>query len=475
MATVIFNGKTYKPKTVNGTAYGDPSDEWFAGLGGNNEIYTNEGNNVVLAGVTFDRVIGVSPLQRLVVKPIANAGNNTIYAGSGNDYVVTGSGNDVVYLNEGNNTYDGLAGGSDTIFAGSGNDRFDVKVTGTTTIFAGEGRNVINAIGSTGRFNAFMGSGNDQVDLKFNGVSFDVNLGEGNNKATINLASRTSLNKITAGSGHDTIAGNGWGGPSGPGMLEIDAGNGNNTIDIFQPGDVSIKTGGGKDRIKIRGGNFVSIDSGEGDDDISASSIGYSTQANAGGGNNRINVVNQSGGGAYVTAGSGNDLIVALGSRAVEINAGDGNNQIIFSSFRSPRPGYDVVNAGSGNDVVYQFGETVAQINVGEGNNYVAVSPYSSALTTITAGRGWDTFDLGAAGKALITNFNHGDKIILADKTNLSVTNGSSGVEVYQGGTLRAIVENANVGLVQSSIFAGGSRPFSSALGQLYQENLALR
>jgi hypothetical protein len=38
MATVVFNSKTYKTKTVNGTAYGNPSDEWFEGLGGNNII-----------------------------------------------------------------------------------------------------------------------------------------------------------------------------------------------------------------------------------------------------------------------------------------------------------------------------------------------------------------------------------------------------------------------------------------------------
>ncbi|MFB9978584.1 beta strand repeat-containing protein [Mesorhizobium kowhaii] len=111
----------------------------IAGLGGNDEIHTGAGNDVIYGDerpdVTYSSVI---------------AGNDLLYAGAGNDEVHAGGGNDVVYgqadddVLSGDDGDDELHGdsGDDTLRGGAGNDAL-YGDAGHNTIDGGAGHDIV--------------------------------------------------------------------------------------------------------------------------------------------------------------------------------------------------------------------------------------------------------------------------------------------------------------------------------------------
>ena len=144
------------------------------------------------------------------VPTIVGAGNGAVINGtSGDDVIIGTAGNDVINGGSGNDTICG-EGGNDTINAGSGNDRMwgEVRGGGFDTLIGTPGNDVIDG-GSGGDLlvdpqgvgqTLTAGSGNDTV--LGNGVLLG---GSGNDAITVLIAGGADANlSINAGSGTDT-------------------------------------------------------------------------------------------------------------------------------------------------------------------------------------------------------------------------------------------------------------------------------
>jgi VCBS repeat-containing protein len=176
---------------VSDMLYGDNSDDFINGLGGDDQIFGGEGNNFLLGG----------------------AGNDILYAGSGNDRLDGGDGNDLLFGSEGRNTLLGGAG-DDTIYGGTSDDLIDGG-NGNNQIYAAEGNNLIGT-----------GSGNDVV---YAGAGSDwVFTGEGNDV----IYAAEGNNLIAAGAGDNIIYSG-----SGSDLFVLTSGVGSTIINQFQSND----------------------------------------------------------------------------------------------------------------------------------------------------------------------------------------------------------------------------------------------
>lgn len=133
--------------TIDGTA----QQEAVFGYGGNDTIYTRQGDDLVYGG-DGDDVIDTCE------------GNDVIYGEAGNDTINSGAGDDIIYGGDGNDIITN-SGGNDIIYGGSGDDT--IKSTAKTTNKTHE-----TLIG---------GIGNDYFEDKDNGdETFIFNQGDGN-------------------------------------------------------------------------------------------------------------------------------------------------------------------------------------------------------------------------------------------------------------------------------------------------------
>jgi hypothetical protein len=94
MVTTIFRGITYDVKTATAnsqTLTGTFGNDWIEALGGNNQVSTGAGNDVVLAGVNFLFIGNYEPFggEAIFWGGRSDAGNNVV--DSGNDTVILGS------------------------------------------------------------------------------------------------------------------------------------------------------------------------------------------------------------------------------------------------------------------------------------------------------------------------------------------------------------------------------------------------
>lgn len=125
--------------------------------------------------------------------------------------------------------------------------------------------------------------------------------------------------------------------------------------------------------------------------------------------------------GGTVVLGGGNDSVVNVGSRAVQITSGAGDDSVTTSN------GSDTINAGEGNDVI-NAGNGSNMVRAGEGNNRVITG---SGADTVTAGAGDDTISTGA-GNDLISA-GDGNNIIDAGTGNNTVITGTGKDTVTTG------------------------------------------
>ncbi|MCT0209614.1 hypothetical protein KQ303_02810 [Synechococcus sp. CS-1333] len=180
--------------------------------------------------------------------------------------------------------------------------------------------------------------------------------------------------------------------------LFIDAGSGNNTVDLDAAGTVvtaggndsvfgsggndSIVTGGGNDTVNAQGGND-SINVGEGNDSVLGD--GGNDTIDGGTGNNTINAGT---GADSVITGVGNDSIVG-GTDNDTINAGDGTNTVLAGL------GADSVVTGTGADSISTADALEVEndtVSSGAGADTVRVGLGNDS---VTAGAGNDLIVLG--------------------------------------------------------------------------------
>ena len=201
---------------------------------GDDQVYSNEGKNILLGQTGNDTLIGGSTRDDLDGgegnnKLFGNEGGNVFVAGFGDDVAYGGSGVDLFSLGNGNNTVYGNEGanrvntglGDDLIYGGSGDDVV-IAGDGNNTIYANDGLNRI----TTGKGNdvVYTGSGNDIVST---GAGDDlIYAGDGNNT-------------ISAGIGNDTVYVG-----KGVNKFTLDAGIGSTTIFGFDADDLIVRGSG---------------------------------------------------------------------------------------------------------------------------------------------------------------------------------------------------------------------------------------
>jgi hypothetical protein len=193
------------------------------------------------------------------------------------------------------------------------------------------------SLANTASFTTFnLSAHNDNITIVNDSiVGRTVNAGNGND--IVNVANTGSVS-VFGGDGNDTVNG--------------DAANNTISIDSVETANL----GAGNDSLTMLSAFAVTVDGGAGNDTVTGSA-----------GNDTITAANVE----TINAGAGNDTITV--STATAVNAGDGNDTVTGSAGNDiidGGAGDDVINSGNGNDIV-TGGTGNDTITTGTGNNYV--------------------------------------------------------------------------------------------------------
>lgn len=448
---------------------GDGNDTIFGGVG-HDTLQGGLGNNVLHGDTNSGTTNGVNTLsyegmtagQNATASLDANnAGMGTvvqggnvvatdtftdmqhIYGGAGDDnfsgnfrdnLLRGGAGNDTLAGNGGNDTLDGGEGVDTASFAGLSAVTVNMVVSGDSDANLANGDKVIlrgieNLIGTD--FNdTFNMAVAPTLDTLSGAVSGTINGGLGTDKVVYSANITTNLNvdlqtgavnglnnvltsieNITTGSGDDTIV-------ASNGVNLIDGGLGNNTVDFMHAGangialniesptrDTAVTGGSGADVLR----NIQNVNGSlTGNDTITVGN--FNSTINARDGINTITAGNASSTAVYnITAGTGNDTIIASGSGNHTVAAGNGNNYVSVGSGNSTvtsGTGNDVIEAGSGNNTI-NAGDGFNRVSVGNGNNNITTginndSIYAgSGINVISSGAGNDYIMVGNAASTV--------------------------------------------------------------------------
>jgi len=217
--------------------------------------------------------------------------------------------------NDGNEIYI-MKSGDKKITTGAGNDMIDLQGAGTHNINAGNGENMISVIGDG---NITVNSGNNGDGINVDGVgTHTINAGNGENMISVIGDGNTTVNSGNNGDGINV---------DGVGTHTINAGNGENMIMVMGDGITTVKCGADSDIIGIdNNSKQVTINAGDGD--------------------NTIDIFGQVSGNVNITTGKGDDTITSEGTGNAKINTNAGHDSIISGS------GNDTITAGIGNDTI---------------------------------------------------------------------------------------------------------------------------
>ena len=300
-----------------------------------NDLHGDFGDNVLDGGDGNDTIeggYGISP---------GNA--DTMWGGAGNDAISSGTGHH-----------------SDEIHGGLGND----TINGTGWTYGDDGDDLL-----TGGLGQYGGLGNDTIQ---GGRFIEGNEGD-------DLIDTQQGLTVSGGDGNDTIKGGG----GEHSAYEVDAGSGNDLIDLSQTLGLKAQLGDGNDTASVSCISKLELDGGRGRDNIS---------------------VYVSGGEFDIDGGAGADTIRANGPNGTIIG-GEGNDTLT------------VVNAG--------------WVEGGAGNDTMSIL---NGFGGLTGGAGNDTFLLAAREDSqndmfLIQDFMAADDVIAIDQSALPVGDGDTQVE----------------------------------------------
>jgi RTX calcium-binding nonapeptide repeat (4 copies) len=448
MATQTFRGITY---TIRGLAANEPIGlgtalpDWIEAPLGNHLISTGAGDDVIFAGVDASGVVvAPNPGYLTSPQPIANAGNQLVYAGAGNDYVVTGTGNDVIDLGDGNDFLtDGFfsaPNGNSVVFGGGGNDLIYVYRALNAVIDGGSEDDVIQvnpSITSPGNNSATIsgGSGNDSIDLGGRWETIFIDGGSGNDNLSAAVypeffspdnSEIRSIPIVTAtvlgGGGDDLVS---FIAVRKNSNTFVDGGADNDYISVgsyeqINTATISIEGGSGNDYLNYSSGN---------------SSTGITAQLDGGAGNDFLwsYYIPTDSGSFTFDGGAGDDIIFTLGESStgpfvggpeVSIYGGSGNDTIFAGQ------GNQTIYAGSGNDVVNLRGgtalyqQTLNLLNYGPIEFIEEYAVVGGGDDTVYLDSGADKVILGSTGLATIYGFGNNDFL---DVTGLNATLTKSG------------------------------------------------
>ena len=347
--------------TIIGTSGANDLD----GRGGNDTISGGSGDDIINGGAGDDLLEG-------------GLDNDTIHGGAGNDIIFantqaspTGSTfGDILHGDAGDDTITG-ANGDDTIFVGTGADTADGGA-GDDTFDMDGGFDTSNVSDLDG------GAGTDSFVFDDFGADYSINLTTGEWRQSNNnlLVTLTNIENVTAGSGNDTITGDG-------NVNVLNGGNGNDTIEGGGSRDVLNGEGGNDTFVYISFSSFDDIDGGSGTDLLDLSN---------GSGANYVNLLTEVWGNTSATA--------TFDAISVENVIGNsGNNEIIGSAgdnVLSGNAGDDTIEGGDGNDTI-DGGAGADTMDGGNGDDTFIVSAAGTTLgDDFNGGSGTDTLDLSA-------------------------------------------------------------------------------
>ncbi|BAY35313.1 hypothetical protein NIES2107_72250 (plasmid) [Nostoc carneum NIES-2107] len=359
MTTRVFRGITYTVETVIGDGQniqGTRGNDWIEAPGSNKFISTGKGNDVIVAGLEVEYITNNYPPyggQAIVWKTPGVNDKTIIAAGAGDDYVVVGGGNYVIDLGNGNNIFETSGGSNIRLSAGNGNDIIDAGNIGNYQVDAGGGNNWV-----------YLGAGNSCVSA-----------GAGDDIITTN--SFENFNQLL------TYIFFPEDGTPQPYKQVIDAGNGDNQIELYVFGQTNIRTGSGQD--------FVLA-------------LSLSTSFEVGVVNSDV---------VDILTGSGNDTVITIDTKSL-INTGAGDDLIIAGS------GDDTIYAGSGRNVINLRGASISIPNpvfdLGFYYNGDIPAPpvQGGGNDTVYLESGRNTVILGSNGFATIYDFDRNDKLSIS-------------------------------------------------------------
>jgi Ca2+-binding RTX toxin-like protein len=312
-------------------APGEPGNDTLEGGAGHDEIFGEEGDDLITGGSGNDTVDG-------------GAGNDELRGNSGDDSVDGGAGDDSMGGAEGDDTLQGGAG-HDTLSGGSGDDVMD----------GGDDADTING-----------NSGNDEItdtdgdNLITSGIDGLPDRGFPFVPGTEDPDPNDDRDSVTTGAGADTIL-------TGDDDDVIDAGDGQNVIDAGYDDD-SINAGSGDDEITSGEGSDT-VTSGGGDDTIFGG-LGPVLGSSA-------NLIDEN------VDPSNNDPILDNGDDSIDAGAGD---DLVLGEDDN-----DTIDGGSGDDTL-DGGVDDDVVAGGAGDDAIVGGQGADEMS---GGVGDDTFDVG--------------------------------------------------------------------------------
>jgi subtilisin family serine protease len=272
-----------------------------------------------------------------------NSAANTLWGLGGPDRLEGRDGNDTLNGGDGNdNGNHGLSGGNgnDVLNGDAGNDRLD-DGAGNDTINGGDGDDTLVGTSAANGADVFNGgAGSDTADYSARTANLSVKIDQIANDGLVDVNSdpevtqseadniKMDVEKVTAGSGADTVTGGTTAG------VEFHGGDGNDTLQGAAGNDI-LNGGSGADNIKGGSGNDT-ISGGAGNDTL----YGDDPAFPANGGNDAI------------TGNDGNDICYG-GPGDDVITGGDGIDNMFGETgsddFSSPEDGSsDFIDGGTG-------------------------------------------------------------------------------------------------------------------------------
>lgn len=464
---------------------------------GDNYIYTEFDGVAIQVGDGDNIISALSSAKKMDVKITAGHGNNIIGTSSRsfiNGDVTAGNGDNTiramgnVSAGHGNNF---IIAAKD-ISVGEGNNT--LRSDGNGNITTGNGDNIVLATSNLSDVKIETGSGNDTIESGISNQNVNIDADEGNNYIRANKLDNGYLH---SGSGDDTIL------VSGSTSVKVEVSNGDNYI-LINASSGELNTGSGNDTIQWSGGTDntdVKIDSSSGDDYISVASAS-NVEIDSGNGNNTVL------GSGTIHSGSGNDYLsgsliyAGEGNNTVwgyTVHSGNGNDYIGSGKLIYSGDGNNTVHAsyngtvfsGAGNDYIY--GETYQNngyINAGEGNNTIVSggtiysgsgNDYISGGNYINAGEGNNTIRTSGATiiagngnnicelddtnfyrqKGCLLNLGDGNNSIVSK--NYDTINTGSGDDFISGGTfVNAGDGNNTISSAKGTVISGNGNDFIS-------------
>ena len=463
---------------------GDGNDRVF-GQGGRDTLEAGAGDDFVDGGTSSDVIYGddIPGLLSGDDTISGSAGADFIVGGQGNDLFYGGSDSDTIFGEEGQDTIFGQ-GGDDVINGGTNDDTIVWKQDGADTIDGSEGRDQVEVRGTSGVDTIAVGQSGSTLTVTggasilslpnalqdfANGLEeLVINGGNGADLITITDVDNVGSILIQANgqNGDDTISA--AGAALGVARLQIDGGNGNDTL-TGSAGDETLLGSAGDDSLSgddgddtLVGGEGQDALNGDAGNDLIQGNVGNDTLDGGDGddileGNEDSDFLNGAGGNDSLAGGLGNDVLdgksgndLVLGGEGKDVllgGSGDdtldgGRNQDTLRGHSGNDKlrgdhGNDSIFGGSGNDTI-DGGDGEDTIDAGSGNDGIIAG---NGNDQVNAGAGNDTV-LGGDGDDAIVGGNGSDTLLGQDGDD--GISGNGGSDLIDGGEGVNTLSDAN-------------------------------